>query len=391
MARIQEYYDVVVIGGGVQGCGVAQATQASGFSTLVLEKEDWAWATSSRSSKLIHGGLRYLQTGQFQLVRECLAEREWMLDKLPDLVKPNWFVIPLYKGSQHSKWQIYAGLWIYYWLTGLKRHGRFRRIQKKAWGSIPGLKTENLQAVFAYQDAQTDDRALTIAIKNSALRYGATCLAKARFMNATRSADDYRINFEYQGKIYTTHAHMVVNATGPWVNRTLQQFSPTPPIREYDLVQGTHIVVKESINKKCFYLEAPVDGRAVFVMPWKGGTLIGTTETEFVGEPGDTQPLQSEIDYLLATVRHYFPQQQLTLQEAFSGVRVLPKSGLLPSFLRSRDVMVDVEEGLISICGGKLTAWRATAERVLREIEKQLGVGRYIDTRDLVLDPLTPG
>lgn len=386
MARIQEFYDVVVIGGGVQGCGVAQATQGSGFTTLLLEKDDWADATSSRSSKLIHGGLRYLQTGQFQLVRECLAEREWMLEKLPGLVKPNWFVIPLYKHSQHSKWQIYMGLWIYYWLTGFKKYGRFRRIQKKAWGSIPGLRTENLQAVFAYQDAQTDDRALTLAIKNSAQRYGATCLNRARFMGATKVGDEYRINFEYEGKIYTTHTQMVVNASGPWANQTLELFSPRPATHDYDLVQGTHIVVSETIHKKCFYLEAPFDGRAVFVMPWKGKTLIGTTETDYNDDPGKTYPLQSEIDYLLATVKHYFPEQSLTLEESFSGLRVLPKSGMLPSFLRSRDVMVDVEDGLISICGGKLTAWRATAERVLREVEKQLGVGRYIDTRELVIE-----
>jgi glycerol-3-phosphate dehydrogenase len=386
MAKVQEFYDVVVIGGGVQGCGVAQAAQASGFTTLLLEKEDWAWATSSRSSKLIHGGLRYLQTGQFQLVRECLAEREWMLKHLPELVKPNWFVIPLYKQSKHSKWQIYMGLWIYYWLTGFNRHGRFRRIRRKAWGSIPGLKKENLEAVYAYQDAQTDDLALTLAVKNSAMRYGATCLNKATFMNATRCGDDYRINFEYQGTIYTTNTPMVVNATGPWVSNTLELFSPPPPILKYDLVQGTHIIISEQINKKCFYLESPVDARAVFVMPWKGKTLIGTTETTFEGEPGAAAPLQSEIDYLLQTVKHYFPEQSLTFETAFSGLRVLPQSGLLPSFLRSRDVIVDVEEGLISICGGKLTAWRATAERVVREIEKQLGVGRYIDTRELIID-----
>lgn len=387
MARIQPFYDVVVIGGGVQGCGVAQAAQASGFSTLLLEKQDWAWATSSRSSKLIHGGLRYLQTGQFKLVRECLAEREWMLDTMPHLVQHNWFVIPLYKDTQFRPWQIHVGLFLYYWLTGRKRHGRFRIIPRKAWGTIPGLKTENLQSVFAYQDAQADDVALTVAIKNSAARYGATCLANAKMTSAVKDGDDgYSVTFEFDGKTQAVSTQMLVNATGPWINETLRQVSPQPNLRDIDLVQGTHIVVEEVLNKKCFYLESPVDHRAVFVLPWKGKTLIGTTETEFEGAPESTTPLQSEIDYLLNTVRHYFPSQPLTLVDSFSGLRVLPRSTGLSSFLRPRDVMVDVEDGLISIYGGKLTAWRATSERVLREIEAQLGVGRYVDTHDLAID-----
>ena len=370
MARIQPFYDVIVVGGGVQGCGVAQAAQASGFTTLLLEKQDWAWATSSRSSKLIHGGLRYLQTGQFQLVRECLQEREWMLEHLPDLVKPNWFFIPIYKGNNYKTWQIHLGLIIYYWLTGRRDHGKFRRIRKKAWGAIPGLKTDGLLAVFAYQDAQADDVALTVAIKNSAARYGATCLTQASMVSAIKEEEGYRVTFEYGGKTETVSTQMLVNATGPWINQTLQCVSPPPKSREIDLVQGTHIIVEEAISKKCFYLEAPTDHRAVFVLPWKGKTLIGTTETEFTDAPEKTVPLQSEIDYLLATVKHHFPNQPLTLSASFSGVRVLPKSSMLSSFLRSRDVMVDVEDALISIYGGKLTAWRATSERVLREIEK---------------------
>jgi glycerol-3-phosphate dehydrogenase len=389
VARIQEFYDVVVIGGGIQGCGVAQATQSCGFTTLLLEKEDWAWATSSRSSKLIHGGLRYLQTGQFSLVKECLDERAWMLRKLPNLVKTNWFVIPFYKDSHYRRWQIHLGLWIYYALTGFAKQGRFRRIRKKAWGSIPGLNRENLEMVFAYQDAQTDDYLLTLAVKDSALRYGASCLNKARFISASRQGEDYRINFEYQGEIFTVNTHMVINATGPWVNKTLSAFSPQPRMRQYDFVQGTHIVISEKLDRKCFYLESPSDGRAVFVMPWRDKTLVGTTETLFDGEPDAVEPLPEEIDYLMEVVRHYFPDQPLTFESAFSGLRVLPQSGALPSFLQSRDVLLDVEDGLITICGGKLTAWRATAERVLREIEKQLGVGRYIDTRDLIIDDVS--
>ncbi len=383
--RIQTFYDVVIVGGGIQGCAVAQAAQASGFTTLLLEKQDWAWATSSRSSKLIHGGLRYLQTGQFQLVRECLAEREWMLQAAPHLVKPNWFYIPLYKGSHYPPWQIHVGLFLYYWLTGMKPHGRYRRVPKKEWSKLHGLTTEKLRAVFAYQDAQADDRALTIAIKRSAERYGATCLTQASFLSAEKQNEGYAVTFEYGDRVETVSTQLLVNASGPWVNQVLQRVTPPLTQVEIDLVQGTHIVVDEKISDQCFYLEAPSDHRAIFVLPWQGKTLIGTTETEFKGEPENTAPLQSEIDYLLAAVQSHFPQQTLTLVDSFSGLRVMQQSGLL-AFLRSREVMVNVEDGLISIYGGKLTAWRSTAERVLRKIEEQLGVGRYIDTRDLPID-----
>jgi len=383
--RIQTFYDVVIVGGGIQGCAVAQAAQASGFTTLLLEKQDWAWATSSRSSKLIHGGLRYLQTGQFQLVRECLAEREWMLQAAPHLVKQNWFYIPLYKGSHYPPWQVHVGLFLYYWLTGMKPHGRYRRVPKKEWNKLYGLKTENLRAVFAYQDAQADDRALTVAVKCSAERYGATCLTQASFLSAEKQNEGYAVTFEYGDRVETVSTQLLVNASGPWVNHVLQRVSPALNQVAIDLVQGTHIVIEERISDQCFYLEAPSDHRAIFVLPWQGKTLIGTTETEFKGEPEDTAPLQSEIDYLLSAVREHFPQQTLTLVDSFSGLRVMQQSGLL-AFLRSREVMVNAEEGLINIYGGKLTAWRSTAERVLREIEDQLGVGRYVDTRDLPID-----
>jgi glycerol-3-phosphate dehydrogenase len=382
--HIQDFYDVVIVGGGIQGCAVAQAVQASGFTALLLEKNDWASATSSRSSKLIHGGLRYLQTGQFGLVRECLAEREWMLKAVPQLVKPNWFYLPIYRDSDYPAWQIHIGLWLYYALTGFAPQGRFRNVPKKEWQALCGLKTDGLRAVFAYQDAQADDRALTVAIKESAERYGATCLTQAAFLSAEKQNAGYAVTFECADRVETVSTQILVNASGPWVNRVLQHISPPPPQVEIDLIQGAHIVIEEKISDECFYLEAPSDHRAIFVLPWQGRTLIGTTETEFNGEPEQTVPLQSEIDYLLDTVRHYFPQQPLTLRESFSGLRVMQKSGLL-AFMRSREVMIDVEEGLITIYGGKLTAWRSTGERVLREIEQQLGVGRYIDTRDLPL------
>lgn len=373
-------YDVVVIGGGIQGCGVAQAAISAGFSTLLIEQNTWGSATSSRSSKLIHGGLRYLQTAQFSLVRECLEEREWMLESMPDLVKPNWFYFPIYKSSTFRPWKLHSGLLLYQALCGYSKYGKFKRIPKSKWKTIDGLNTEGLEAVFAYQDAQTDDKKLTQLVQKSAAALGADCMEHTRLNRAAKFNDGYQVCFQQDDIETCVKAQFIVNASGPWVNHALACITPPIDPIKIDLVQGTHIVINERISERCFYLQAPTDQRVIFVLPWKDKTLIGTTETLYEGYPGECQPLQSEIDYLLLTVKHYFPSQSLTIIESFSGLRVLPKSAER-AFFRPRDAVLKVDERLVSIYGGKLTTWRATAENVLNEIEIQLGQRDSIDTR----------
>ena len=374
-------HDVVIVGGGVQGCAIAQATAAAGFSTLLLEKNQWGSATSSRSSKLIHGGLRYLQTAQFSLVRECIDEREWMFKMLPDLVRPNWFYIPVYKDSKIRPWQLYTGLTAYQALGAYNRHSRFRRIPKKQWQHLAGLDTHGLQAVFAYQDGQTDDRQLTRRIQQSAEKLGAECLENTRLSRAARFSDGYQVCYRQDDTETCVRAGLLVNATGPWVNHTLACLTPQVEPQAIDLVQGTHIVLDQCISDDCFYLQA-ADGRAVFVMPWQGKTLVGTTETLFTGNPDDCQPRPEEIDYLTETVQRYFPHLDFAVTESFSGLRVLPQAGSR-AFFRPRDVQISQQERLINVYGGKLTAWRANAARVLNEVENILGKRTAIDTRKL--------
>lgn len=381
---MQTEYDVVIIGGGIQGCAVAQASAAAGYSTLLLEKNTWASATSRSSSKLIHGGLRYLQTAQFSLVRESLAEREWMLEHIPSLVKANWFHIPIYASTSHRPWQLFAGLSLYQMLSGYGKHSAFKRIPKKAWKQLSGLDTKGLQAVFAYQDGQTDDRHLTELIQQSAARLGAECMENTYLTRAARFNNGYQVCFKQGSSESCVKAKVVVNASGPWVNHTLACFTPVINPVEVDMVQGAHIIIDERISDQCFYLEAPSDQRAVFVLPWKGKTLIGTTETLYTGDPGDARPTREEISYLQDTVRHYFPRQELTIIDSFCGLRVLPRASG-KAFNRPRDVMINTEERLINIYGGKLTCWRITAEKVLQEIEKKLGKRNAVDTRQIAL------
>lgn len=381
---MQTEYDVVIIGGGVQGCAIAQASAAAGFSTLIIDKTDWGAATSSKSSKLIHGGLRYIQTAQFTLVRESLAEREWMFKHMPDLVKPNWFYVPLYKDSKFRPWQLASGLSVYQMLGAFNKHSFYKRIAKKQWNKLNGLKTDGLLAVFAYQDGQTDDKTLTQCILASAKQLGADCIAPAQFTRAAKFSNGYQACFRTEQGELCVKAKVLINAAGPWVNHVLACITPAVALQDIELIQGTHIVLDQQLNEHCFYLEVPSDKRVVFVMPWQGKTLVGTTETLFEGHPDDCQALDKEVYYLQEVLQHYFPNFQYQIIDSFAGLRVLPKASGR-AFNRPRDSKIIQQGNLLTVYGGKLTTWRATAETVLAGIESILGQRQAIDTRKISL------
>lgn len=383
-----EYFDVAVIGGGIQGAGVAQAAGAAGYRTLLVERSEWATATSRASSKLIHGGLRYLESGQLHLVYHSLQERQHLLRNAPQLVKAVRFYIPIYRHTRRRPWQIRAGLSLYALLTGLQPQARFRSVPRSEWSTLGGLEQRDLQAVFQYWDGQTDDAALTRAVANSAERLGARCVQHCELLNAERQADgSFRLHLRSAGGDWYCTTRSLVNATGPWVNELLARCTPRPPERALSWVKGTHILLPPADLPGIFYLEAPSDGRAVFVMPWRGETLVGTTEVE-VSDPRP-EPSQSEIDYLLNTVRHYFPAHPQEVRGSFAGVRVLP-AGSGHAFSRARESIIETfREGnaeLISIYGGKLTTYRYTAAEVLHLLQHTLGPRTAVaDTRKLSL------
>lgn len=379
-------YDVIIIGGGIHGAGCAQAATAKGYSCLLLEQYATpAQGTSSRSSKLIHGGLRYLESGQFSLVRECLTERRHLLKNAPDLVKLMPFYIPVYKHSKRRPWKIRLGLMLYFLLGG----GRFNSIDKSQWQKLDNLNTQSLIAVYQYWDAQTDDAALTRAVLESARTLNADIIMNARFHQAQRDNIGYRVHYTLSGKPHECHARCMINATGPWVTKILEKFSPKPALLNIDLVAGTHLVLPGYLKEGIYYLESPTDGRAVFVAPWKNHILIGTTERVFHGLPETIRPTQEETDYLLSIFNHYFTKNYSTsdIIEAFAGLRVLPASDH-KAFDRPRDTVILADNPkdprLFSICGGKLTAYRATAETVLNRVSTVLGKAAFkTDTRDL--------
>ena len=386
-------YDIVVIGAGIQGAGVAQAAAAAGYSVLVVEQTAPAAGTSSKSSKLIHGGLRYLESGQFGLVRESLHERALLLKLAPELVKLQPLHIPVYEESTRSALTIRAGLSLYSLLAGLNKASLFTQLPKDDWASLTGLRQGGLKAVFRYQEAQTDDAALTRAVLQSAIVLGADVMMPARFVGAERNGQCCKLEVAEGGSIQSISCRVLVNCAGPWVNEVLARITPALAPQSVELVQGSHLLLPPLLDQY-FYVEAPKDKRAVFVLPWKGQLMVGTTEKVHAGVPEQAACSAEEQEYLLATLRHYFPHLSIPAQDVdtFAGLRVLPKSDKA-AFSRPREVMFAVDNEahprVLSIMGGKLTTYRATAEAALARLAPSLPTKeRFADTELVRLIPV---
>jgi glycerol-3-phosphate dehydrogenase len=381
--------DILVIGGGIHGVGVAQAAAARGHRVLVLERTTLAAGTSSRSSKLVHGGLRYLESFQLRLVRESLAERELLLSNAPDLVRLVPFFIPVYEDTTRSPLEIRAGLSLYALLGGLSAHARFTELERAQWDDLDGLSRAGLRAVFRYFDGQTDDAALCRAVMRSAVELGAQLACPASFVGAERAAGGYRVIVGEGGRERTVFARTVVNAAGPWVERVRERVLPPPPGMAIDLVGGTHIELPGRLERGVYYSEARADRRAVFTMPWKDRTLIGTTEAAHEGPPDEVAPSAGEIAYLRETFARHFPDRSTEVVDAWAGLRVLPAADGT-AFSRPRDTRLVPDDPAfprwIGVYGGKLTGYRSTAEKVLDRLRPSLPVRPLVaDTRRLRL------
>lgn len=395
-------YDLVVVGAGIQGAGIAQAAAINGIKTLVLEQyEAPAMGTSSKSSKLIHGGLRYLETLSFSLVRECLVERKRLLDNAPHLVQTNRFYIPVYETSKRSWPVIYLGLWLYAWLAGDFLGKKIGKLSKSRWSELSALKKDGLLAVLYYEDAQTDDKLLTEAVMKSyqdlkgevqySQKVSRVHSDKQGFIIETRlNQSDIDESVEAGLKV---RAKNIINATGPWVNELASVFDPKPKTMDVDLVQGTHIIIDRKVSQYCFYGESPDDGRAVFVLPWKDVSMVGTTEKLLTDGADSIGATLGEVEYLRHVVNYYFPEQNVleeNISGVFAGSRVLPVSQE-DANKRSRETTVlrsSNSPGYFAVYGGKLTAYRATAEKVVAMLINERfpnKIGSIKNTRDLSL------
>ena len=370
-------FDVVVIGAGIHGAGVAQAAAAAGYTVLILEKNKIAAGTSSKSSKLIHGGLRYLESYQFSLVRKSLKERAILCRLAPDLVKLKPFYIPIYKTTTRRPWQIRVGLSLYALLGGLHKDNLFKCVKRKDIKKLDQLEQSSLQKVYQYNDGQTNDVSLTKAVMLSAKGLGAQLICPAMLVSITKNENGFNVIYKEDNKEKSIQTIIVINAAGPWVNELHELVSPNVNSLDVDLVQGTHIIIEAPAPSGIYYLEAE-DKRAVFVMPYEFEgelkTMVGTTEKLFQGKADDVTPSEEEVEYLLNIYKSYFPKQNnINVIHQFAGLRVLPKDdGSM--FARPRDTTLHwAIPGLLTLYGGKLTAYRSTSELVIKKIKPFLG------------------
>jgi glycerol-3-phosphate dehydrogenase len=313
-------------------------------------------------------------------------------------VKLRPFIIPVYRNAWRAPWEIRAGLSIYSLLAGLGRRVRFKTIPEAQWRELDGLRQTELQHVYQYADAQTDDAALTAAVIRSARALGAKTLYHSEFQEAVLEQDGYHIRLLDVSARLTRRvsAGAIVNAAGPWVNHVMERVRPNPETMQIEWVRGSHIVLPGSAGERIYYLESTSDRRAIFVMPWQGQTLIGTTEQFHFGDPAEVEPTPEEVEYLLGVFNFYFPNRYEKpatadmIVDSFAGLRVLPKDDRNP-FQRTRETLFGCDDRakprLVAIYGGKLTSYRSTSEKVIRLLKPNLPAReRKADTRRLTLE-----
>lgn len=368
-----ERWDALVIGGGATGCGVARELAARGVRTALVEAGDWGGGTSGRSSRLIHGGLRYLQTGDFALVFEALAERRRLLELAPHLVHPLRFLFPVYRGGPVGLRTLQAGMWLYDLLSLFRGIARHRILRPAGCREIePGLAKQALRGGALYFDAAVDDVRLTLAAARAAWLAGAAMVPRAevvRFRSAGRHLEGVAVHDRLRGRDAEVHARLVINATGPWSDtlRRLADPDVRPRLRP---TKGVHVMLRrERIGSRgALIFASPLDARVMFVLPWRDRVYIGTTDTDYEGAVGDAVAEAADVDYLLGSANGLFPDARLTPADVVStwaGVRPLLAAERDPQLAagatsREHEVWRD-RSGLLNIAGGKLTTYRVMA------------------------------
>ncbi|RST84995.1 glycerol-3-phosphate dehydrogenase [Aquibium carbonis] len=374
-------YDILIIGGGINGCGVARDAAGRGYSVYLAEMNDLASGTSSWSTKLIHGGLRYLEHYEFRLVREALMEREVLWRMAPHIIWPMRFVLPHHKGLRPA-WLLRLGLFLYDHIGGRKLLPPTRTLDMRTDPAGKPLKPLFSRA-FEYSDCWVNDARLVVMNARDAADRGATIRTRSRVTSARRENGIWTVVVEdMRGRTSdTVKARLLVNAAGPWVDKVLGSTLGKNDIHNVRLVQGSHIVVKRKFDDPRAYFFQNRDGRIIFAIPYEQDfTLIGTTDQDYVGEPGEVAITDSEVAYLCEAASEYFaePVRREDIVWTYSGVRPLFDDGASKAQEATRDYVLTAEgEGgqapLLNIFGGKITTYRRLAEAMIEKIEGFLG------------------
>ena len=365
-------YDIAVIGGGINGAGIAADAAGRGLSVFLCEKDDLAAHTSSASSKLIHGGLRYLEHYEFRLVREALAEREVLLAKAPHIVRPLKFILP-HRPHLRPAWMIRAGLFLYDHLGKRKKLPGSRTLK---FGPESPLKAQ-ISTGFEYADCWVDDARLVVLNALAAQEAGARIATRTRCVSAERLADHWQLQLLHaDGRQETLQARALVNASGPWVASFIKDGLKQTAPYGIRLIQGSHLIVPHLYDGEQAYILQNEDRRIVFVIPYlERFSVIGTTDREYQGDPGNVSISEEETAYLLEVVNAHFKQQvrREDILHTYSGVRPLCDDESDDPSAVTRDYTLSLsgkpgEPPLLSVFGGKLTTYRKLAEAALGEL-----------------------
>ncbi len=379
-----EEFDLLVIGAGINGAGIARDASQRGLKVALVEKDDFASGTSGKTTKLIHGGIRYLEQLNFHLVRESLKERSIILKLAPHLVKPLQFIIPVYKNDPRPLNLIKIGTALYDLLAGkakIKPHKILK--SEQIFRMEDALKKEGLIGGALYYDAQVDDIRFCLENVMSAAEFGAAVANRCGvigFIKESGALKGVRAYDIIAKESFEVKAKVIVNATGPWTNYTLKLENPTarPLIRP---TKGIHIIYPKLMRDSAVVLSAHRDGRIFFIIPWRGMSIIGTTDCDYRGLPDDVSADRADTDYLLSEVSRIFPAVKFKSSDiiaTYAALRPLIKEEGKAAWQVSRDhIIVESENGLISIAGGKYTTYRLLSEQVVDRVVRRLSPRRF--------------
>jgi glycerol-3-phosphate dehydrogenase len=387
-AAAGQRFDVIVIGGGINGAGIAREAAAHGYRTLLVERHDFGAGTTSRATRLIHGGLRYLEHGELGLVYESLGERETLLREAPHLVKPLWLLVPVYGGDARPAWKVRAGLALYDALSLRKSMPRHRTLSRRALdGYEPGLRRDGLRGAYTFYDAQVEfPERLVIESVRAFVDAGGVALnhvAATGLLSPGGAVRGVVLRDECSGATAEALAPCVVNAAGPWADAVLAGSDAERHERLIGGTKGSHLVVEwPGGPRHAVFASAKADGRPIFILPWHGYTLVGTTDIRCDGDPSDARATPEEVRYLLDEAARLFPASPLTREMilyTYSGVRALPYAPGEDeeAAITRRHLIVDQAKrggpsGLLNVVGGKLTTYRSLARVALKAIAKHV-------------------
>lgn len=373
-------FDVLVIGGGITGCGIALDAAARGMKTALVEMQDFAAGTSSRSTKLVHGGLRYLKQLEVKMVAEVGKERAIVYENGPHVTTPEWMLLPFHKGGTFGAFTTSIGLRVYDFLAGVKKSERRTMLSaEETLRKEPLIKKEGLKGGGYYVEYRTDDARLTIEVAKKAVENGACLLnyVKAeQFLYSGKKMIGARVKDCVTGESFEIRAKKVVNAAGPWVDEVRKK-DHSMNGKHLRLTKGVHIVIDQSVFplRQAVYFDTP-DGRMVFAIPRAGKTYVGTTDTFYDGDARYPKPLKKDWEYLLNAIHFMFPDVQVNekdIESSWAGVRpLIYEEGKDPSEISRKDEVWEGDSGLITIAGGKLTGYRKMAETVVDLVAKEL-------------------